>query len=482
MNQPSSSRRRFLQGLGLVTGALATGGFSSAMAKDAPKASCCAATADNLGPDKNFPARSAGATYMGDFAAPKIDKVKIAFIGVGDRGTSHLKQIATMKDNVEIVGVCDLYEDWAERGAKAAEEKLGTKPPTYTKGPEDYKRMLAEVKPDAVIISTSWDGHAQQCIDSMKAGAHAFVEVPMALTIEEMWNVVNTSEKTKKHCMMMENCNYGREELCFLNMVNQGIIGDLLHGEAAYIHELRFQMKDHEKRGTGKWRTHQWANRNGNLYPTHGLGPVSQYMNCARGDDMFARMTSFSSPALGHAAYAKKTFAPDHEWNKLNYVGGDISTSIIKTALGRTIMVQWDETSPRPYSRHNLIQGTLGTLAGYPTRVAGEKIGNGNYHQWTEGKDMDAIYEKYDHPLFKRQGELAKKMGGHGGMDYLMLFRMVECLQKGEPLDQNVYEGALWSAVGPMSEASVAQGGMPQVFPDFTRGDWKNTKPMPIIQ
>ncbi len=340
------------------------------------------------------------------------------------------------------------------------------------------QRMLREVKPDAVVISTPWEWHAPMAIDAMEAGAHAFVEVPLAITIGDMWRVIDTSERTRKHCMMMENVNYGRDELMFLNMVRQGIIGELLHGEASYIHELRFQMK--EERETGSWRTYHYAGRNGNLYPTHGLGPVAQYMNLARTDDNFGRIVSFGSPALGRAAYAKKNFPADHKWNQLEYHCADISTSIIKTQLGRTIMVQWDETSPRPYSRHNLIQGTAGTLAGFPTRIAGEFTPN--YHQWLQGKEeLSPYYEKYDHPLYRRIGELAVKMGGLGGMDFIMLSRIIECLQKGEPMDQNVYEGAFWSAVGPLSEKSVAEGGMPQVFPDFTRSDWRTTAPLVII-
>ena len=338
------------------------------------------------------------------------------------------------------------------------------------------------VQPDAVIVCPSWEWHCRVTCDVMKMGAHAFVEVPMAVSIKELWEIVDTSEETRKHCMMMENVNYGREELMYLNMVRQGVIGDLLYGEAAYIHELRGQMKQVE-RGTGSWRTYHYAKRNGNVYPTHGLGPIAQYMNLARKDDCFGRLVSFSSPALGRAAYAKKNFPADHKWNKLDFACGDMNTSIIKTTMGRTVLVEWDETSPRPYSRLNLIQGTLGTLAGFPTRVAGEKLGNGNYHEWIEGREkLAAIYEKYDHPLWKRIGPLALKMGGHGGMDFVMLFRIIECLRNGEPMDQNVYEGAFWSSVSELSEYSVAQGGMPQVFPDFTRGDWKTTAPLGIVQ
>lgn len=436
---------------------------------------------NNIGPMTTWPPRKPGAIYMGGFRAPKLDKVRVAFVGVGERGSMHVGQMAVI-EGAEIVGICDLYEDWAKRSADVVEKKTGKRPPIFTKGPEDYKRMMKEVKPDAVIVCPSWEWHCRVTCDVMKMGAHAFVEVPMAVSIKELWEIVDTSEETRKHCMMMENVNYGREELMYLNMVRQGVIGDLLYGEAAYIHELRGQMKQVE-RGTGSWRTYHYAKRNGNVYPTHGLGPIAQYMNLARKDDCFGRLVSFSSPALGRAAYAKKNFPADHKWNKLDFACGDMNTSIIKTTMGRTVLVEWDETSPRPYSRLNLIQGTLGTLAGFPTRVAGEKLGNGNYHEWIEGKEKLApIFEKYDHPLWKRIGPLALKMGGHGGMDFVMLFRIIECLRNGEPMDQNVYEGAFWSSVSELSEYSVAQGGMPQVFPDFTRGDWKTTAPLGIVQ
>lgn len=469
----NNTRRRFLQQLGLLTGGLA---LYPAAASAAPGLEHAAkARSENV---DGVPSRLPGSIYMGGFAAPALEKVRLCVIGVGDRGYPHVTQLSVI-EGVEIVGICDLYQDWADRAAAYAEKKTGRRPVTYCRGEHDYLRMLKEQKPDAVLVNTPWEWHAPMAIDSMEHGAHVFVEVPLALTISDLWRVIDVSERTRKHCMMMENVNYGREELMFLNMVRQGVIGDLLHGEASYIHELRSQMFDQE-RGTGSWRTYHYSGRNGNLYPTHGLGPVAQYMNLARTEDTFGRLVSFGSPALGRAAFAKKNFPADHQWNKLNYTCADISTSIIKTKLGRTIMVQWDETSPRPYCRHNLIQGVLGTLAGFPTRVAGEFTDN--YHEWTEGKEALApIYEKYDHPLYSRLGALARKMGGHGGMDFIMLCRIVECLRRGEPMDQNVYEGAFWSAVSPLSEKSVAEEGMPQVFPDFTRGDWVHTQPLGII-
>ena len=457
---PSNPRRGFLKALGGITAGLAAfSSFSSAQT------------------GANTPSRRSGAKYMGDFAAPKLDKVKVAIIGVGARGSGHASQLAGIK-GVEFVGICDLNEARAKK-SEAKITKAGHTPKVYFGEEDGWKKMLRETKPDAVFIATPWDQHAPMCIGAMKAGAHAFCEVPIAVTLKEMWDIVDTSEATGRHCMMMENVNYGREELVYLNMVRQGAIGELLHGEAAYIHELRGQMENGDS--TGSWRTFEYARRNGNLYPTHGLGPVAQYMNLGRTEDTFARMVSFSSPAKGRALYAKKsTKLSNPEFKKLDYQGGDMSTSIIKTALGRTIMVQWDETSPRPYSRHNLIQGTQGTLAGFPNRMAIEGVTK-SHHEWADNEAWEEIAAKYEHPLFKRMGELAKKMGGHGGMDFLMLFRIIECLQKGEPIDQNVYEGCFWSAVGPLSEKSVAEDAAPQVFPDFTRGNWKTTKPLGII-
>ena len=465
--------------LGLTTGAVAAGSFAEAKTpSSSPK--IIVPNPNEIGPLTTWPKRLPGAKYMGGFKAPKLDIVRVAFIGVGKRGYSHVTQMSVI-EGAEIVGICDIYQDLADKSAAYVESKTGKRPPTFCKGETDYLRMLKEIKPDAVIICPSWEWHARITCDTMKNGAHAFTEVPIAIKMDELWEIVNTSEVTQKHCMQMENVNYGRDELMFLNMVRQGVIGDLLHGEAAYIHELRSEMHE-ENRGTGSWRTQHYANSNGNLYPTHGLGPVAQYMSLARKEDNFGRLVSFSSPALGRAAYAKKKFAPDHKWNKLDYKAGDMNTSIIKTTMGRTVLVEWDETSPRPYSRMNLIQGVLGTLAGFPTRVAGESLGNGNYHAWIEDGALKPIYEKYEHPLWKRVGPLALKMGGHGGMDFVMLYRIIECLRKGEPLDQNLYEGAFWSAVTPLSVESVAQGGMPIVFPDFTRGDWKTTAPLGIVE
>ena len=227
-----------------------------------------------LGAQSSSPARRAGARYRGDFAAPKLDKVRVALIGVGARGSGHTTQLSAI-DGTEVVGISDLYEDWARRAESRAKEK-GHAPRVYFGDPNGWRTMLAETKPDAVFIATPWELHAPMGIAAMRGGAHAFIEIPIAVTLQEMWDLVDTSEQTGRHCMLMENVCYGREELLYLNMVRRGLLGELLHAEAAYIHDLRAQMKEVD-RGTGSWRTYHYARRNGNLYTCHGLGPVAQY-------------------------------------------------------------------------------------------------------------------------------------------------------------------------------------------------------------
>ncbi len=437
--------------------------------------------------------RPKGAKYMGGFIAPKLDKVRIAIIGCGSRGGTHYHHLSAIA-NTEVVGVCDLYKKRAER-AKAkvlkndAVRHANVK--VYAGDKDIYKKMLAELKPDLVYVITPWELHTPMAIATMEAGAHACVEVPICQTVEEAWELVNVSERTQKHCMMLGNVIYGRDELLFLNMCRQGVFGELLHGEAAYIRDLRYQMNDNHT--TGSWRTYHYSNRNGNLLST-SLGPVAQCMNLCRTDDNFGRITSFSTPARGRTLYAKKHFTADHKWYKLDFKGGDLNTSIIKTTMGKTIMLQWDETSPRPRSRHNMIQGTKGVGVGFPTRIAldyskgelpeavfkslaGDKD-HTNLHSWTKDAQLEAVYAAYDHPLYTR---MKAKMGEHSGMDFIMNFRVIEALREGQPLDQNLYEGIQWSIVSPLSEASVAQDGASIAFPDFTRGNWKTTPPLPII-
>lgn len=413
---------------------------------------------------------------MINYADKPMDKIRLGFIGVGARGPGHVSQMLMM-DGVEVKAICDLHQDWAENAAKRVVNAGQPAPALYVGDEYEYRKMLDRDDIDAVIIATPWEWHVPMCVDAMERGKHAFTEVPAAYTIEDCWKLVDTSEKTQRHCMMMENVNYGREELLCLNMCRLGVFGELLHGEAAYIHDLRSQMHSVD-RGTGSWRTVHYMNRNGNLYPTHGLGPVAHYMGINRGD-RFDYMSSMSCNARMRDAYGDEKFPADHKWNKKDFVCGDMSTSIIKTVGGKTIMVQWDEQLPRPYSRHNYIQGTKGAFTGFPNRCTVEGISKGT-GGWDEKDDLQKFFDEFEHPLYKHVGEEAVKAGGHGGMDFIMLWRIAYNLRNGLPMDQDVYDAAAWSAVTPLSEDSLNNRSASMDFPDFTRGEWDKRDPHQI--
>ncbi len=425
-------------------------------------------------------------------AVPPMSEVRWAFIGLGSRGTSHLRTILQLQ-NARVTAICDTYEPNVQRAAKIVHDKTGHTPIVAGSSRDDWRDIIERNDVDAVVISTAWSQHALMAVEAMKAGKHAFLEVPAVTTLEECWQLVDTCEATQKHCMMLENCNYGREQLMLLNMVRQGLFGDLLHGEGAYIHELRQQMFEVEH-GTGSWRTYEYANHQGNLYSTHGVGPIAHYMDVNRGD-YFDYLVSMSSPARGRKEFARQHFAPDHKWNQIpTWNCGDINVSMIKLMSGKTIMVQWDETTPRPYSLLLFLQGTRGAFGGFPNRIAldypledlpeavrastPEHDERTNYHEWDT--NLEPWFDSYDHPLWKKVGQIAEEHGGHGGMDYIMLWRVQQCLLTGKPLDQSVYDGALWSSIRPLSGASVESGSLPQKFPDFTRGKWKTTPPVEI--
>jgi hypothetical protein len=487
-NKASQTRREFIKGAAIASTGVALG--SSLIGQQVSAA------------NKSIP--PATAATMLDYAAPRLETVRYGLIGTGARGTTHLRLLLQLSA-AKVMAVCDT-DAVSLSDAKQVVAKAGVPEPDYYTGNDySYRDMLERDDIDAIMISTPWRWHAPMCIDAMNAGKHAFVEVPMAITIEDMWEMVEVSERTRMNCMMMENVCYGRDEMMVLNMVRHGLFGDLTHGEGAYIHDLRWQMK-HLERGTGSWRTYYHTNQQGNIYPTHGLGPVAQYMNINRGD-RFDYMTSVSSPALGRAAYAGREFPAGHERTGLKYIKGDINSSMIKTRKGRSILVQYDTTTPRPYDRLNLIQGTGGTFGGFPNRIALEVVPeairaeyeadyakkmaeweNGgkqgreprpqSFHQWDMG--MDKWRKYFDHPFWKKMAKIAEQAGGHGGMDYMMHWRTIYCLQNGITLDQNVYDGAAWSAVFPMSHESVINRSKSVDFPDFTRGAWKTAKPLEI--
>jgi hypothetical protein len=430
--------------------------------------------AANAQPQQRPRAKSA-ASVMGLRRAP-MERVRFGMVGVGARGSGHVNDLLKL-DGVEVTAVADLYPDWAERAANACTKAGRPAPALYHSSPEAYRRLLEREDVDAVVVSTPWEDHAKMALAALQAGKHCFVEVPFAVNVDELWQIVDAAERTQLHCMMLENVCYGREELLVLHMCRLGVFGELLHGEAAYIHDLRGQMHEVE-RGTGSWRTEHYRRRNGNLYPTHGLGPVAQYMGINRGD-RFDFLSSVSSNARVREAYARANFPADHKWNQGKFVCGDINTTIVRTVMGRTILVQWDEQLPRPYNRLNLIQGTKGVWGGFPDRCVVEGR-SPSTHSWQQGESLEEWHSRYEHPLWKRVGELAKG-SGHGGMDFVMWWRAVQCLREGLPLDQDVYDGAAWTAVGCLSEVSVANRGRSVDVPDFTRGEWKSASPLGIV-
>ncbi|HXG65633.1 MAG TPA: Gfo/Idh/MocA family oxidoreductase [Blastocatellia bacterium] len=394
--------------------------------------------------------------------------VRMGIIGVGGRGASLLRDLLAI-DNVQVKAICDVVQEKCLR-AQAMVEKSGQKPPDlYHKNDRDFENLCKRDDLDLIYIATPWNWHVPMALAAMNNGKHVGVEVPAATTLADCWKLVDASEKTRRHCVMLENVCYGYNEMLVLNMVRAGLFGELTHGEAAYIHDLRALLFGNE--GEALWRRHEHTFRNGNLYPTHGLGPVAQYMDINRGD-RFDYLVSMSSPQLGFDAYrAKHVPKGDPKW-KETYICGDMNTSLIKTARGRTIMLQHDTTSPRPYDRINLISGTKGTFRDYPPRIYFD--GQEGGEQWAT---IDKYKEQYEHPLWKRVGELARKLGGHGGMDFIMSYRLIQCMREGLVPDMDVYDAAAWSAPGPLSEASVKQGSMPVKFPDFTRGRWKESRP-----
>ncbi len=412
------------------------------------------------------------ADYGPLFASRPLETVRVGFVGVGGMGSVHVQNFLNI-DGVEIKAICDIVEDKVARAQKWVEAAGFPRPKGYSRGPWDFKRMCQEEDLDLVFTATPWEWHVPVCVEAMKNGKHAATEVPAAVTLEECWQLVETAERYRKHCAMMENCCYDRVELMSLNMVRRGLLGEVLHAEAGYLHDLR-DVK-FSSQGEGLWRRqHSWS-RNGNLYPTHGLGPVAQCMNINRGD-VFDYLVSMSSPSRGLQLYAREKFGLDSPQAGERFALGDVNTSLIKTRLGKTIILIHDTNLPRPYTRIHLLQGTRGILQKWPDRIYVE--GRSPAHRWEE---IEAYADEFEHPLWKKLSQKGEGRG-HGGMDYIEDYRLIQCLRTGSPMDMNVYDAAAWSAVSALSEKSVARKSEPVRFPDFTRGAWKTTPPLGIVE
>jgi len=410
---------------------------------------------------------------MSGWAAPKLERVRIGFIGLGNRGPGAVARMSHI-DGTDIKALCDLRSEKVD-AVKKSLEGSGHNPDIFTGNDNEWKKLCERQDIDLVYIATPWSLHTPMAVYAMNHGKHVCTEVPSAKTLDECWQLVETSERTKRHCMILENCCYDFFELLTLNMARQGLFGDIVHGEGAYIHTL-LEGNFSKEKYWNMWRLKENF-RNGNLYPTHGLGPVAQVMNINRGDRM-DYLVAVSSNDFQMGEMARELAAKDNFYKPYanKSFRGNMNTTTIRTVKGRTIMLQHDVTSPNVYSRIFKISGTKGSALKYPGegRMA---LGHEDWLNETEYKKME---EQYTPAIVRKVGEMAKQVGGHGGMDFLMDWRTIDCLRNGLPLDIDVYDAALWSSIAPLSEWSVANRSNSINVPDFTAGSWKTNKPVDI--
>jgi predicted dehydrogenase len=423
--------------------------------------------------------------------APKIfatsatknnDRIRLAFIGVGARGQYHVEECAK-RDDTEIVAIADPDTQWAIPETQKVLLAAGRKEAAvYSDGKEDYLRLLERKDIDAVIISTPWEWHVPQGIAAMNAGIKVGMEVCGAMNVQDCWDIVDASERTGVPLMILENVCYRRDVMAVMNMVKQGLFGELLHMQGGYQHDLREVKFNNGQQLYGggvefgekgmseaKWRTWHSVNRNGELYPTHGLGPVAMMCNINRGNRMVA-LSSMATKSRGLHNYIVDQAGENHPNAKVNFKLGDVVTTLISTAQGETILLSHDTNSPRPYSLNFRIQGTKGLWMDDLNSLHIE--GKSEAHRWTSDTDL---MKEYDHPLWQKFATEAEH-AGHGGMDFFVLNEFIECCKNNSPFPMDVYDMASWYSITPLSELSVAQGGALQQIPDFTRGKWMERK------
>ena len=444
---------------------------------------------------------------MATYSDRPMRKLRVGIVGLS-RGLAGVNGFNVIP-GCEITAICDITAVRVNQVLEMIKEKGRPRPKVYTGSEEAWKGLCDDPNVDLVYNATPWQLHVPIALYAMRAGKHVATEVPSAFTVDECWELVETSEKLQRHCMQLENCCYGEAEMLALNLCRQGVLGEIVHGEGGYIHDLRtgnygdWQYDSKEPWWDDKnkcyaywnhWRLRHNKDHKGNQYPTHGLGPVCWYMDINRGDRM-DYLVSLESEQRNFEAYARAQYPADDWHAKVRVAMADMNTMLIKTKLGRSIMIQHDISSPRPYSRINRVTGTVGSFEGieFPEKdskkTAGElAITSGSYcrfgweekagagvHGYFDEKKAAEMREAHKHPLWKQAGEIAKRMGGHGGMDFMMVLRIAYCLQNGLPLDQNVYDLASWCCLCELSEKSVRNRSCPMDIPDFTRGAWRTT-------
>lgn len=425
----------------------------------------------------NTPERPSDQISMIGFAAEPIDTVRVGFIGVGMRGYSAVDRF-THIEGARITALCDLYPERVAAAQKILTSRGIAQAAEYS-GEEGWKELCKRDDIDLVYIVTPWLLHTPVAVYAMEQGKHVAIEVPAAVNIDECWQLVNTAERTRRHCMMLENCVYDFFELTTLNMAQQGLFGEVIHAEGAYIHNLDPFWREYQ----GNWRFDFNRKHRGDVYPTHGLGPACQVLDIHRGDRM-KTLVSMDTDAFNGKKLAERMGEED-------YANGDHTTTLIRTEKGKTIEIQHNVVTPRPYNRLYQVEGTEGFANKYPNegfaiRTEGRQSEDSKAFDDLSGAASDgeaylsndvrnALMEQYKHPIARDIEEKAKQVGGHGGMDFIMDYRLIYCLRNGLPLDQDVYDAAEWSCLGELSRVSIENGNMPVVMPDFTRGEWDKT-------
>lgn len=441
-------------------------------------ASCCQVEVETSVPHRikdgkiilETPKRAAGQTSALLMTCEPIDTVRVGFIGLGMRGPSAVYRF-TYIDGVKITALCDLEADRVENSQKILTGKGLPRAVSYS-GVDAWKELCERDDIDLVYICTPWQVHVEMAVYAMEHGKHVAVEVPAAMSIAECWKLVDTSERTRRHCMMLENCVYDFFEMTALNMAQHGLFGEILHAEGAYIHNLDPYWKDYHN----NWRLDYNQSHRGDVYPTHGIGPVCQALNIHRGDKM-NYLVSQDTKSVHGKAVAKEIMGTEE------FANGDHTVTLIRTENGKQIEIQHNVYTRRPYNRLYQLSGVDGFACKYPVpgiALKSENLGedgvkdyqNLDGESFVDAATLEALMEKYRHPITVEYEAKAKTVGGHGGMDYIMDARLIYCLRNGLPLDQDVYDAAEWSCLTELSGLSIAYGSMPVEIPDFTRGDW----------
>ncbi len=400
-----------------------------------------------------------------------LKTVRIGLIGLGNRGGSMASGWAAVPGCV-VAAVCDIRTDRAQRTADRLVGDGKPKPAVYGGSTDAYKKLLAHNDIDFVYIATPWEFHYRQGRDAMPAGKHVAVELPIATELHELWSLVDTSEKTRKHLMLAENCCYGNNELAMLRMSHRGVFGEVTNGHGGYLHDLRALLFD-DGYYTDDWRRLWHTRSKASFYHMHGLAPVAAAMDVNRGD-RFTTVSATATPARGLADYRERFVPRDHRSWQETYVNGDLVTCQIRTSKGYRIRTEHDVSTPRPYSRINSIAGTRGIFEDYAGTPSGARVYFEPAHDNHSWRDFAPFRDEHRHWLWRK---FPAPIGGHGGMDWIMQWRTIQLMRSGLVPDIDVYDSAAWCAPIPLSVLSIDAGGLAMPVPDFTRGDWSRKRP-----